>query len=631
MSSILEWFVSETKFRIVRIVISGAALLASFLGAGRGTAADPAWAAVLLCGVPIIVGAVKAVVTAHDITADVLVSLALLGSLALKDYFAAGEVAFIMEIGSALEDYTSEKARRGIEKLIRLTPKTARVRRHGAEKIVPAEDVRIGDTVIVLAGETIPVDGRVISGSSSVDQSVMTGESLPVDKAVGDAVISGTVNLYGVFEFRAEAAEKDSSLQRMIVLAQNAEAERAPVVKLADKWAAWLVIVTFCAAVVTFFANAALSGSYTTAFQRAVALLVVVCPCAFILATPTAIAAGIGSAARAGIIVKSGDSMQRFCDVDTAAFDKTGTLTCGKPELIAVVSANSAYSEDDLLRLAASAESRSEHPLGKAVVRAFTDRGGSAEPVTEFEVHAGKGISALCGGVHLLIGKKEFLGAAGISADDKAATAAAGGAAVIYIAADGRFAGFIVLADTVRESASEALRRLKEMGVSTLILTGDSRQAAEKICTETGADQVKAELLPQDKQKLISQLRRSGRKVCMTGDGINDAPALTAADASVAMGGIGSDIAVESSDAVLVADDLRRIPFLIGLSRRVMAKIKQNIAISLTLNAAVAACAAFGLLSPTAGALVHNAGSVFVVLNSLFLLNIRDTSDEKQK
>ncbi len=623
MDRLKEWVTDEAKFRLVRIVVSGIALVLSLgkwvtLPGGP----DTAWIAVVLCGVPIIAGAVKAVVTERDITADVLVSLALLGSLYVREFFAAGEVAFIMEIGSALEDYTAAKAKKGIQELIRLLPKRARVRRAGKEETIPVEQVKAGDTLIVLAGETIPTDGILTAGTATVDQSVMTGESLPVDKTAGDTVIGGTVNRQGVFEYTATAEAADSSLQKMIDLAREADGNKAPIVRLADKWAAWLVAAAFTAAVLTFLVNRAFFTDPSAAFLRAVTVLVVVCPCAFILATPTAIMAGIGNATRYGMIVKSGEALQRFGTIDTVAFDKTGTLTCGKLSVVDIRTLSPEFTRDAVLTLAAVAEARSEHPIGQAIRTAA----GTAEQASAYMVTPGKGIAAAYKGRRLLLGKADFLKEQGIALDAALADAyGEQGATVVFLAVDGKAAGLAALSDTLRESAAPMVRTLQNMHVASILLTGDNPAAAQHMAAKAGVSAVRSGLLPQDKQRIIREYQQAGHRVCMIGDGINDAVALRTADAAIAMGGIGSDIAIESSDVVLVQDDISRVPYLLSLSRNVLQKIQANIIISLFLNALATILAATGVLNAVTGALVHNAGSVFVVLNSLFLLSVKDT------
>jgi heavy metal translocating P-type ATPase len=626
MSRIREWFTDEAKFRIVRIVISGIALVISLgkwvtLPGGM----DMAWIAIVLCGIPIIFGAVRAVIKDHDITADVLVSLALIGSLIAREFFAAGEVAFIMEIGSALEDYTSARAKKGIRNLIRLMPKMVRDRRGDAEELVPVEKVKAGDIIVVLAGETIPTDGIITSGNAAVDQSVMTGESIPVDKSAGDTVMSGTVNKTGVFEYKSSTAASDSSLQKMIDLAKQADENKAPIVTLADKWAAWLVIAAFAAAVLTFFINWAVLSDPSAAFRRAVTVLVVVCPCAFILATPTAIMAGIGNASKYGMIVKSGEALQRFGTIDTVAFDKTGTLTYGKLGVREVRPLSPDFSREEILRLAAIAEARSEHPIGQAICAAA----GTKELASSYSVTPGKGIAASDEGKSLLVGKADFLKENGIRIDGKPADGYQNtGSTVVFLAVDGKAAGMIALSDTLRESAAPMVRKLQKMNVGSVLLTGDGKAAAQAIAGQVKVSDVRSELLPEDKQKIIQEYQREGHKVCMIGDGINDAVALRTADAAIAMGGIGSDIAIESSDVVLVQDDISRVPYLIYLSRKVLDKIQTNIIISLSINALATALAATGVLNSIVGALVHNAGSVFVVLNSLFLLSVKDPDQQ---
>jgi heavy metal translocating P-type ATPase len=621
----------EAKLRIVRIAISAVALVVSL---GRWATLpfglDMAWIAIALCGVPIVVGAVRAVVTEHDITADVLVSLALVGSLIAGEYFAAGEVALIMEIGSALEDYTVAKARSGISKLVEMLPRQARVRRDGSELVVPAEEVRVGDTVIVHAGETIPVDGEITLGETSVDQSAMTGESLPVDKGVGDQVVSGTVNGMGVFEYRATAEERDSSLQRMVRLAEDAEKSKAPIVSLADKWASWLVIAAASAAVVTFLVNLAVLGDSSVAFLRAVTVLVVVCPCAFVLATPTAVMAGIGNATRFGMIVKSGEALQRFGSIDLIAFDKTGTLTQGTLKVTAVESLEPNLGEDDVLRLAAAAESGSEHPIGQAIANECANRGLQVPSASGFRVLAGRGIAATCEEHEVLVGKPDLLAAEGAELGPADSPWREGrGETVVLLAMDGRAVGRIALADSLRPEVPDAMEGLHAEGVRTVLLTGDAEAPARELARQAGVSEFKSGMLPEDKQEQIKRYQEEGHRVCMIGDGVNDALALATADAAIAMGGIGSDVAIESSDAVLVRDDISRVPYLIDLSRRTLAKIRQNIVISLCINAVATILAATGVLDPVIGALVHNAGSVFVVMNSLFLLR-RDDNGEKE-
>lgn len=611
-----RWLENEAKITAVFAGISIISLVLSLSGfLGRTVLPfDIAWAAIILCGVPILTGAVKGLIWEHDVKADVLVAMALVASVTAEEYFAAGEVALIMQIGSLLEDYTSEKANESIGKLIRLSPQKAHVVREGKVFEVSPSELQAGDTVRVLAGETVPVDGKILDGETTIDQSVMTGESIPVDKKTGDTVRSGTINRFGTFTMRVEKRSEDSSLQRMIRLTKEAEENKAPIVSLADKWATWLV----------FGALAWAGGTWmiTGEFMRAVTVLVVFCPCAFILATPTAVLAGIGNAAKYGIIIRSGSALEKLSKIKKAAFDKTGTLTCGKPEVADIVTDGCDKSE--LLCLFAAAESYSEHPLGKAVADSYK---GNTESVRDFQMQAGQGISAVVAGKKLLAGKGKWLEEQNISVssfEKQAQKAEETGATLIYAAVDGTCRGFFVLSDTIRSDAAQTISRLKKSGVVPLLLTGDNEAAAGYIAGQVGISEVKSGLLPEEKMRIIEDISKSGGAVCMIGDGVNDAPALTRADAGIAMGGIGSDIAIESADAVLVGDEIKRIPYLFMLTKKVMNKVNVNIVAGMIINITAVILSSAGILNPVTGALWHNFGSVFVVINAALLLQYKD-------
>lgn len=572
---------------------------------------DAAWIAIIFCGVPIIMEAVTGLVTAFDIKADVLVSLALIASVCIGEDFAAGEVAFIMQLGALLEDLTVAKARAGIERLVHLTPQTARVIRDGREQVIPAGEVKVGDRIRVLPGETIAVDGEILSGQTSINQAVMTGESLPVDKAPGDPVSSGTVNQFGAFEMKATKVGEDSSIQRMIRLVQSADAGKARIVGLADRWATWIVVIALSAAGITWIA--------TGEIIRAVTILVVFCPCALVLATPTAIMAAIGNATKHGFLVREGDALERLSAVAKITFDKTGTLTYGAPEVTAVKSVSD-YREEEIYSFAAGAEQLSEHPLGKAVVRCY----GRKPPVCEdFRMRPGEGVTATVSGKVVKAGNLKLLKGMTISRE---LAAGAGrhlneGSTVIYVAVDDRPAGYLVLSDTVREESKDMIAKLDRIGVQPVLLTGDHKNAADAIASQLGIREVHAGCLPEDKLNHIGAYQEKGEAVCMIGDGINDAPALKKADVGIAMGGVGSDIAVDAADIALVDDEIRELPHLLSLSRRMMTTIKVNLTFSMTLNFLAIALAITGFLGPVIGALVHNAGSVLVIINSALLLN----------
>lgn len=579
---------------VTLLVISGAAVICSLLKF-QPFPFDMAWIAIVLCGLPIILEAVIGLVTAFDIKADVLVSLALIASICIGEEFAAGEVAFIMQLGALLEELTVAKARAGIEKLVHLTPQTARVLREGREEIVPAEQVRVGDRIRVLPGE-----------------------SLPVDKTVGDFVSSGTVNQFGAFEMEASKVEEDSSIQRMIRLVQSADAGKAKIVGIADRWATWIVVIALSAAALTWL----LTGQII----RAVTILVVFCPCALVLATPTAIMAAIGNATKHGFLVREGDALERLAGVKVIAFDKTGTLTYGTPEVVKAASVSEEFSKEDVYRLAASAEQLSEHPLGKAIAAGFRKAGkDSVAPAEAFWMIPGRGVCAQVEGKAVLAGNPELLREQGVpmTVPAEAEEAFRQGCTVIYVAVDGALAGYLALSDTLRQESAATIEALSQLGVQPVLLTGDHENAAAAIAAKLKIRQVRANCLPEDKLTAIGEYQEQGQPVCMIGDGVNDAPALKKADVGIAMGGVGSDIAVDAADIALVDDEVKELPHLIALSKRMMTTIKLNMTFSMALNFAAIVLAIVGTLNPVVGALVHNAGSVLVITNSAFLLKWR--------
>jgi len=604
------------KKDIACLILSGLALLVSIFDLFP-LPFDAAWISIILCGLPIILEAIIGLVTAFDIKADVLVSLALIASVLIGEDFAAGEVAFIMQLGALLEDITVTRAQSGIEKLVRLTPQTARVISGSEEQIIPAEQVAVGDLLRVLPGEAIPVDGIIVSGHTSINQAVLTGESLPVDKTVGDEVSSGTVNQFGAFEMRATKVGQDSSIQRMIRLVHSADAGKAKIVRLADRWATWIVVIALTAALLTWFV--------TGEIIRAVTILVVFCPCALVLATPTAIMAAIGNAAKHGFLVREGDALERLAEVSRITFDKTGTLTYGTPKVTGV-EALSSYPADELYRLTAAAEQRSEHPLGKAILRSYKKENAEDLPAPEdFLMVPGKGVSARVEGKQIRAGTLNFLSQNGSILLTPQLAAGAGkylrmGSTVIYVSIDETLAGYLVLADTVRQESAAMLSALDDLSVRPVLLTGDNKNAAQTIGGQLGIQEIRANCLPEDKLRYIDACQQQGDSVCMIGDGINDAPALKKANVGIAMGGVGSDIAMDAADIVLVDDEVKKLPHLFSLSRRMMRTIKLNLTFSMGLNFLAIILAITGILNPVVGALVHNAGSVAVILNSALLL-----------
>lgn len=610
---------NEEKRTVFFLLLSACSLVIGFFQIGN-LPVDPVWVAILLCGTPIVKGATVGLVTEFDIKTDVLVSIALVASIVIGEIFAAGEVAFIMAVGAYLEERTVAKARAGIEKLVHLTPATARVVRDGTEEMIPAEQVKIGDILRVLAGETVAVDGVILKGKTSVDQSVMTGESLPVDKEEGDEVFSGTVNQFGTFDMAAQKVGADSSLQRMIRLVESADAGKAKIVGIADRWATWIVAIALLAAAATWFA--------TGEIIRSVTILVVFCPCALVLATPTAIMAGIGNATRFGILVREGDALERLSQVKRIAFDKTGTLTYGKPAVTQIHSIDDALGEKALLALVASSELRSEHPLGKAIVAHYRQKYGALPEQPEtFELLAGRGVAAQVAGRKLLAGNEALMAERKVAMPKAllslSENAKRNGCTMIYIAEHTRAIGMIALSDTLRPDAAQTIDAIHQAGVRTVLLTGDAAPAASHIAASAGLRDLRADCLPENKLEEIHAYQKAGEPVCMVGDGINDAPALKAAFVGIAMGGVGSDIAIDAADIVLVSDDIKEIPHLLRLSQKTMRTIKINLAASMALNFAAIALAITGVLTPMIGALVHNAGSVAVIIHSSLLLKWR--------
>ena len=638
--NIRDFLQDGEKRDILFIVISIISVILSLIGANLWRF-DLIWIAVIFCGFPIFKEAIIGLYTEFDIKADVLVSIAIISSILIGELFAAGVIAIIMAIGGFLEEYTVSKTKAGIEKLIDLSPtKGTLIKNYNldseTELVIPADLIRVGDILKVVPGEIIPVDGVIISGESSIDQSVMTGESIPIDKVVGDEVFSGTINLYGSFVMKATKKGEDSSLQKLIKLVESANPENAEVVKAADKWATFIVVIAFTCAILTLI--------FTGEIIRAVTILVVFCPCALVLATPTAIMASIGNLTKAGILVKEGISIEKLAKIDQIIFDKTGTLTYGKPVVTKVIpynvnidddnegeinEDNEDISEKDLIHLLASLESPSEHPLAKSIVKYYRENYDDAlEKVSGFEMILGKGVKANLNGSRLYAGNEEFLNSLNIEipnefTDENISEYLNLGATAIYLVKDDKLLGAVLLSDVLRDDASDLINQLDKLGVSSTLLTGDNRNSAENIASNVGIDDLEYNCLPEDKISKIREFQSADRKVAMIGDGINDAPALRQADIGISMGGVGSDISIEASDVCLVSDDIKYIPHLLALSRKTIRTINIGIGFALGLNIIATAAAAFGYLGPIGGAFVHNIGSVIVIIYSSMLLRFK--------
>ena len=579
---------------------------------------DPAWITIVISGIPLLYLAIWRII--HNpgiskISSALLICIAMFAAIAIGDLFAAGEVVFIMAIGALLEEATTNRAKKGLKKLISLAPTKGRRLKDGKEEMIPAEEIQQGDILRILPGETIPVDGTIISGETSVDQSIMTGESLPVDKGVGEEVFCGTINRFGSIDISATKVEENSSLQKLIRMVQDAENKQAPMQRIADRVASWLVPVALLIAILAYV----FSGNIVTA----VTVLVVFCPCALVLATPTAIMAAIGQATKHGVIIKSGEALEKMGKVDTIAFDKTGTLTYGRLDVSDMISFDESISETDLLSLAASAEAKSEHPLGKAIVAYAKAKEVPLAESTAFRMTTGKGIFAEVDNRNLLCGNEKFLTENGISIDNQVQSALeqlrTQGKASILVAEGQKCIGVIALSDVLRPEAKDMVSRLSDMHIRTVLLTGDHQKTADYFAQQVGISEVRAELLPEEKVQSIEKLQAENHKVCMIGDGVNDAPALKTADVSVAMGSMGSDIAVDAAEVALMSDDISKIPYLKRLSNATVKTIKVSITLSMCINFAAIVLSLMEVLTPTTGALVHNAGSCFVVLIAALL------------
>ena len=609
--------ITDFLFGLKMTIISGIFLLIAVIfmifGIDVPVYLNPAWGTVIISGIPMLLLAMTRLIREKWISSALLIAIAMVASLLIGEVFAAGEVAWIMALGALLEDWTVERAKKGLRNLINLTPQTGRIITDGTEEVIPVDEIRLGDTLRILPGESVPVDGEIIKGTSSLDQSIMTGESLPVDKKVGDELFCGTMNLYGAIDIKATSLGENSSLQKLIDLVKAADEKQAPTQRIADKWATWLVPVALAIAIAVWLV--------TGNIERGVTVLVVFCPCALILATPTAIMAAIGQATKYGVLIKSGEALETLGGLNTLVFDKTGTLTYGNLEVSDVISLREDLPNEELLKIVASCEKLSEHPLAKAIVKNAKEAQINIEEPKDFKMYPGKGVTCTNSYGKVYAGNSKFLSEYNIDVDvdcqlDKLKHE---GKASIIVALNGEVIGLIGLSDVIREDSKDMIEKLHDLGTETILLTGDNSETANYFAGQVGIGKVFGNLLPEEKLSWIEKLKSEGKKVCMIGDGVNDAPALKTADVSVAMGSVGSDVAIEAADIALLGDDIGKIPYLKKLSNSTLFTIKANIAMSMTINAAAIICSVLGLLNPVTGAIVHNAGSCLVVLNAALL------------
>lgn len=559
----------------------------------------------------------------RKISADLAIVIAAFAAMMIGEYLAAAEAMFIMLLGEGLEAWAAGRTERAIHRFVDQLPHHARVLRDGREIEVHVGDLMPGDIVVVRAGERISADGTIESGESSVDESPITGESVPRDKAAGDEVFSGTVNGHGLIHVRVTRAAEESTLARLIQLVEEARDHRtAPVVRTADKYARFFLPAILAAAGAVYY----LSSDFDNVerMRRAVAVLIVGCPCALILATPAAMVAAIGGLARRGLLVRGGQVVQAASEIDTVVFDKTGTLTTGEFELLEIVPAQG-YTETEVLTLGAVAEAGSDHPLAKVIVADALSRGLDCEAPIEAKIVPGRGAQCVRNGHTIRAGNEAFLGEQGIDGLQPYLDAAdRSGATAVLVASDSKFVGAILLRDTPRQGAHDAVHAIEDLGVANIVLlTGDRRKAADAIARAVGITHVEAELLPEQKLDRIRQLQLQGRKVAMIGDGVNDAPALAAADVGVAIAGSGADIAAEAADAVDLNHEIAKLPKLFDVSKNAVTTIWQNIILFAgVVNVVAVYVAGKGMMGPALAAGVHQISSIFVMLNSVRLLRV---------
>ncbi len=605
---------------VLLLVSAGVRSPAGLLGSGDpAQASSPLYLAAALVGSVYIWWSAVQGIRQRDFTADIPVSIATAAAIAIGQYSAAAVVAVLLLLGGMLENFVAARAGKALEALAKLLPDRVTVRRGTHEMEVSLDDVRVGDLLLIRSGERIAVDGEVITGTASVSQAAITGESLPVEKHPGDMVFAGSLNEIGALEVRATKVGEETTLGQIRRMVEAAQEQKAPIERLLDRYA-------------KFYTPAALLLGgllwwWSGDVLRAITMLIVFCPCVMVLATPTALVASIGNAAMRGSLVKKGATIEALAKVDTVAFDKTGTLTFGQPKLIDVLPLNG-LANRDLLRLVGAAEKFSEHPLGRAVVRAaHAGRIPLPDPET-FETLPGLGVRACVDGYELLLGRSDLLAQHGVrdagTTAVQAAELASPGRTVIPVAVDQQMAGLLILEDALRPEATDAVARLNKLGIRTVLISGDNRATAERIASALGIREVHAEVLPQQKVELVQRLQAEGRGVAFVGDGVNDGPALAVADVGVAMGVAGTDVAIETAAIALLSDDLSKLPHLLALSRQAIRAIRQNLVFSLGVLAIAVGLTIPGILHPVTGALLHELSSIPVIANSARLIGLRE-------
>ena len=560
--NIKNWLGKDELKEIILMVISAISLITGFIKPDL-LFFDLSWIAVILCGLPIIREAIESLIHEKDIKADLLVSIAIISSIIIGEVFAAGVIALIMTIGGFLEEYTVSKTQNGIKHLIDITPTTATIINSNVdEKEIAAQNIRINDIIKVLPGEIIPGDGVIIKGGSSINQAALTGESLPVDKTVGDEVYSGTINLYGSIIIKATRNGENSSVNKLIKLIESSKPENAKIVKAADRWATWIVVVAFICSIGTWI--------ITHEILRAVTILVVFCPCALVLATPTAIMAAIGNLSKKGILVKDGETLEELAKVNSIILDKTGTLTYGEPEVNQIIPYDKKYTKNEIMHILASLENKSEHPLAKAIVKYYKIRKNPPlKEINDFEIISGKGVKGKIGNNEIVAGNKKLLNENYKKFEKtKVQHHLDAGATAIYLCMNNQLIGAVLLSDLLRNNAVDVILNLKSMNVTPVLMSGDNQNTTQTIASKVEIDNYKYNCLPEDKSNYIKELQLKNNKVAMIGDGLNDAPSLKQANVGISMGSIGSDISIEASNITLIHDNIQDLPLYLKYLKR---------------------------------------------------------------
>ena len=601
----------ERWIEVARIVVTGLIALLFWQGL---VPVQVLWVAIAIGLYPLVKTGILDLFHEHKVGTEIFVTVATLVAVFGGETVAGAVLMVIILIAEFIAELNTDRARASIKSLIGSVPQVALLRTESGERSVPIGELKIGDVVLVRPGEKIPVDGRVVGGQGSVNEAPITGESVPKDKAIDAQVFAGTVVDSGALDIRTERLGTDTTFSRIIALVESAESEAAPVQKLADKVAAWLIPVVFVFLIVVYFV--------TRDVRTIVTLMIFTSPAELGLATPLVMIAAIARAARTGILIKGGIYLETLAKVDVMVFDKTGTLTANRPEVVEVSSRNTAFDENALLRLAAAADRRSAHPLAKAVVDAASRKNLAVPEPESFDQLQGRGVRATVEGSVVLVGNAALLRESGVALE---AAVEDGGRTPVHVAVDGQFAGVIFIADTLRPGAKQALAELKASGVKRIVmLTGDNAATAQVIATELGIDEVRADLMPEDKVLAIAELQGQGHRVAMVGDGINDAPALAKADVGIAMGGGGTQAALEAADIALMTDDLGKIAAARAIARRAYRTVQENLFVGVGVVHVLGITAALlGWIGPIQAAIIHLGPDILVFVNSVKLLKVR--------